>query len=305
MPSEVQIRRDAGEQVRQTAIRQLEKALKALTRQAKTPRSQDTSVHTARKRLKEVRALLRLVRDDLGKLVFTQNNRALRDIARPLSELRDAAALLQALESLRTRGKGKLKKRPYEVVRKVLRARRSDLRRRIIDSEDTLNKAASSLQLVHNSVSRWNFSHGTWSVLIPGLRDTYSKGQRAMRIANNTPADEHLHEWRKRTKDLRNQLELLESLWPAQMKSPAAMARKVTDLLGDDHDLAVLLAVIESAGTEVPADVTFALRSAVNQRRAELQSSAKSLGSKLFRQSPGGFGGSGRRAPRKTAAVSR
>src|SRR5262245_50158045 len=188
MPSEVQVSRDAGEQVRQTAIRQLEKALKALTREAKTPRSQDISVHTARKRLKEVRALLRLVRDDLGKVVYTQNNRDLRDIARPLSELRDATALLHALESLRPRGKGKLKKHTYEVVKKVLRSRRRDLRHRIIDSEDTLRKAASSLQLVHNRINRWNFSHGTWNVLVPGLRDTYVKGQRAMRIAHKTPA---------------------------------------------------------------------------------------------------------------------
>src|SRR5262245_52040386 len=196
MPAETAIRRDAGDQVRRTAIRQLEEALRALTREAKTPRSQDTSVHTARKRLKEVRALLRLVRNDLGEIVFTENNRDLRDIARPLSELRDAAALLNALESLRTRGKGKLKKRPYEIVRRVLRSRRTDLRHRIIDSEGTLKKAASSLQLVHNRVNRWNFSHGTWNVLAPGLRDTYTKGQRAMRIAHKTPADEHLHEWR-------------------------------------------------------------------------------------------------------------
>jgi CHAD domain-containing protein len=290
MPPEIQIRRDAGEQVRQTAILQLEKALKALTREAKTPRSQDTSVHTARKRLKEVRALLRLVRKDLGKIVYTQNNRELRDIARPLSELRDATALLHALEALRDRGKGKLKKRPYEVVRKVLRARRTDLRRRIIDSEGTLKKAASALQLVHNRVNHWSFSHGAENVLVPGLRDTYAKGQSAMRIAQETPADEHLHEWRKRTKDLRNQLELLESLWPVQMKTAAARARKVTDLLGDDHDLAVLLAVIESAVSDVPADVAAALKAAVDFRRGELQAAAKSLGRRLYAQTPASFG---------------
>src|SRR5262245_32347702 len=305
MPAENEIRREAGEQVRRTAIRQLEKALKALTREAKTPRSQDTAVHTARKRLKEVRALLRLVRNDLGKIVYTENNRDLRDIARPLSELRDAAALLIALESLRTRGKGKLKKRPYEIVRKVLRARRTDLRRRIIDTENTLKTAASALQLVHNRVNRWNFSHGTWTVLTPGLRNTYAKGQKAMRIALKNPADEHLHEWRKRTKDLRNQLELLESVWPVQMKSPAAFAREVTDLLGDDHDLAVLLAVIESAGTEVPNDVVFALQNAVNQRRAELQRSAKSLGAKLYEQTPAGFGRIRKQEITKASEVSR
>jgi CHAD domain-containing protein len=119
-----------------------------------------------------------------------------------------------------------------------------------------------------------------------------------MRVAQKTPADEHLHEWRKRTKDLRNQLELLESLWPIQMRSPAAVARKVTDLLGDDHDLAVLLAIIESSGTDVPADVVFALRNAVNRRRGELQGAAKSLGSRLYAQTPAGFGSNRSRASR-------
>src|SRR5262245_49812018 len=98
MPSEPENPRDAGEHVCRAATRQLNKALKALGRETKTSRSQDASVHTARKRLKEVRALLRLIRSELGETVFNQNNRDLRDVARPLSELRDATALLKALE---------------------------------------------------------------------------------------------------------------------------------------------------------------------------------------------------------------
>jgi hypothetical protein len=78
-------------------------------------------------------------------------------------------------------------------------------------------------------------------------------------------------------------------VWPVQMKTPAARARKVTDLLGDDHDLAVLLAVIESSAATIPADAVSALRNVVNRRRAELQSSAKSLGSKLYVQTSAAF----------------
>jgi hypothetical protein len=51
--------------------------------------------------------------------------------------------------------------------------------------------------------------------------------------------------------------------------------------------------------------VVFALRNVVNRRRGELQGAAKTLGSKLFQQSPARFGSTRSRTPKKTSAVPR
>lgn len=55
----------------------------------------DDVAHDVRKRCKTVRALLRLIRDEVGKDVYRRENRALRDAARALSPVRDAAVLIQ------------------------------------------------------------------------------------------------------------------------------------------------------------------------------------------------------------------
>ena len=65
--------------------------------------TQDTSAfaHKARVRCKRVRAALRLARPLMGEKAFGRENRWWRDQARLLSDLRDAGARLEALESLR------------------------------------------------------------------------------------------------------------------------------------------------------------------------------------------------------------
>jgi CHAD domain-containing protein len=54
------------------------------------------------------------------------------------------------------------------------------------------------------------------------------------------PTVEKLHEWRKQAKYLRYQLEILTPIWPERMEELAREADRIGDLLGDDHDLAVL-----------------------------------------------------------------
>ena len=63
-------------------------------------------------------------------------------------------------------------------------------------------------------------------------------------MAVDKPTVPRLHEWRKRTKDLRYALELLEPLWPDVMEAFAAEVDDLADLLGEDHDLALLEAFV-------------------------------------------------------------
>ena len=82
--------------VERIARDQLDRALKELR-----GKSSDAAIHRARKRLKTVRAVLRLVRPELTTGVFERENTAFRDIGRRLSVVRDADALLETIEDLR------------------------------------------------------------------------------------------------------------------------------------------------------------------------------------------------------------
>src|SRR5262245_6651538 len=60
----------------------------------------DADVHTIRKRLKKVRAALRLLRPALDSHTYARENAVFRDAARPFSTVRDAKVLLDTLEQL-------------------------------------------------------------------------------------------------------------------------------------------------------------------------------------------------------------
>src|SRR5262250_3558709 len=82
--------------------------------------SRDEMVHEVRKSLKKLRTLLRLVRPSLGRKTYRQENIALRDIARPLTGVRDAAILVEALDkTTKAHGPGS-QKRSFGNVRKEL-----------------------------------------------------------------------------------------------------------------------------------------------------------------------------------------
>src|SRR5437660_612910 len=95
-----QLRKDesATASVRRMARKQLGKALDALGRGDQA--LADEAIHDARKRLKKVRAYLRLLRPVLGSRVYRRENAAIRDAAQPLTEIRDAKILVETLDKL-------------------------------------------------------------------------------------------------------------------------------------------------------------------------------------------------------------
>src|ERR1700690_4419144 len=82
--------------IRRIVKREIGTALEQLASRGQS----DEAVHEARKCLKKVRAALRLVRDELGGPAYRRENFALRDAARPLTEVRDATMLVETLERL-------------------------------------------------------------------------------------------------------------------------------------------------------------------------------------------------------------
>src|SRR6266702_6584666 len=99
MAAEVEQSESGAKGIRRIMCKELKKALDSLT----VRRLTDEKIHDARRRIKKARAALRLLRDALGKGAYTRENTALRDVARPLSQVRDSKVLLDALEKLNDR----------------------------------------------------------------------------------------------------------------------------------------------------------------------------------------------------------
>src|SRR5262245_6353288 len=106
----------AGAGMRRVVREEIDQALELVK---KGPADPETAVHELRKHFKRLRAVLRLVRDELGEEVFGREDGALRDLGRRLAPAREASIRVSALERLRTAyekdfpadGVGPLKKR--------------------------------------------------------------------------------------------------------------------------------------------------------------------------------------------------
>jgi CHAD domain-containing protein len=258
---------------------QLEEAVALLSRKRVT----DGQVHEARKQLKKARATLRLLRDALGEAAYARENGALRDAARPLSSVRDARVLPEALEQLTSsygRAGGAL---PIARLRGELTREHARERKRVTRSQ--VSALAANVVAAQRRSARWRVSGG-WTVLGAGFARTYRRGREAYAVARSrTTAD--LHEWRKQVKYLRYQFHLLEPLWPAIIGELADQAHALTEYLGEDHDLAVLQQRIQDGGEkQLDGQTRGALLALIERCRRRLQDKAFVLGQRLYEERP-------------------
>ena len=92
----------------------------------------DARVHYGRKKIKRARAMLRLLREAIGEDAYRRENAALRDVARPLSQVRDAHIAVETLAGLLEGANGALASRVAPLRRQLrdvrIAARRKTLR---------------------------------------------------------------------------------------------------------------------------------------------------------------------------------
>jgi CHAD domain-containing protein len=149
----------------------------------------------------------------------------------------------------------------------------------------------------------WKYDTERFEALRPGLERIYRRGRRSMRAAADEPSDEHLHEWRKRAKDVWHTLQILRPAAPKRMKARARRAHRLSDLLGDDHDPAVLREHVAHAEVAFGHEGTrAALLSVIDRRRGSLQREALKLGAKVYGRRPKSFARSVERGSQKRAA---
>jgi CHAD domain-containing protein len=281
MPSEVdrsyELKRDeelaAG--LKRVAAGRADKALERLRGDDEDPAD---AIHGARKDMKKLRAVLRLARGPLPKQLYEEENRRYRDAARALSASRDAEVRLETLDALAERD-GELPREALETWRQILDR----------DREAAVNTthAESAIGLIEaglEEIRRWPLEGDSWKLVGGEVKRAYRRGRRAMDAAAADPGGQSFHEWRKRAKDLWYQLRLLGGAWSEPLGAVADEAHRLTDLLGDHHDLALLREDLRER--RLGEEETRALEAAISRRQAELAGEAFDLGRRLYAEPP-------------------
>jgi len=244
------------------------------------------AVHAARKHLKKARSVLRLVRGPLGEKVYARENGRLRDAGLRLSDVRDAQVAVATLDALSDRFTGDLPTAAVNDVRGVLVSRRDAASEQAGGSADLVGEVVAKLTKSRDRLDRVRLDRGGWKALQGGLTLAYDRGRKAARRAERKPTLDRLHEWRKRAKDSWYHLRLLSPTWPAVLEPLSEQAHRLSELLGDDHDLGVLRATLaQDAGLFDGAAELDTLVGQVDRRRAELQREAFRLGRRFYAES--------------------
>jgi CHAD domain-containing protein len=271
-------------EVQRLLCHHIAQALKALRRNQ--PLS-DAAVHSARKQLKKARADLRLLRKALGPQWYAYENTALRDVARPLTAVRDAKVLMDTLDMLVEHGDAPVAALDLDRVRRALREEYSEVRQHVLQEGNTLALLQASLRAARARAKRWPLGRRGWSVLGAGLKRVYRNGREAFTVAQEDPSQEHFHEWRKQVKYLWHQLQVLQPIQLDQLTTLADQAHSLANALGDDHDLAVLAdKCLEEPDRCSDRATMQTLADRIACRRAHLQAQAMTPGHQLYEAKP-------------------
>jgi CHAD domain-containing protein len=271
--------------IRRVAAGRIESALEQLREE--TSNDAAAAVHEARKDLKKIRSLLRLIRDEIGDEIYRRENARFRDAGRLLSGPRDAQVKLETLEALSQRFAGDASGHDWGPYASALRA----------EAEpgpslgDRVDRAIGEIELGRMAIDGWPLKTNGWGLVGPGLRRGYRRGRKRFAEAASAPSDEAVHEWRKRAKDLWYHLRLLRESRPKRIGKEADRAHQLSDLLGDHHDLVVLHEDAGSRPQLLGPDGVSLLSTLAERRQGELLDDSLTLGERLYAERPKAFAG--------------
>jgi hypothetical protein len=243
--------------VKRIVQEEIESAVRQLSGQEAARR--DEAIHEARKSVKKIRGVLRLIQPEMGD-IYALENALFRDIGRHLSQFRDAGAVVETFDALRKKYRGDLEGRSLAGIRRRLITRKTQAEKQSNIGE-VLSNMAAALERSAARLSAWPLSKDGFPAIAPGLEATFRRGQKAMARARKHPRPENYHEWRN-----------LEAA------------------LGEDHNLVVLhdkvLAEPEFYGKKAEIRVFGEL---IAKYHDALRDDASDLGARIYDGKPGRF----------------
>jgi CHAD domain-containing protein len=228
-------------EVQRIAAEEIEDALKHL---ATAPDNPDKALHECRKRLKSIRALLRLVRSGDEAFARAENARY-REISARLAGAREAAALIETVDRLADAFPKETADAALDPVRDRLVARRGG----VVD-DDLAKAVAPALAACKAGLRKIgklalpDQPERAADVLAEGAGKTMRRARKALRKAKDRGEPEDFHDLRKAVKAHAMHLSLLKKFWPSPVKARRKAIDALGEKLGELHDIFVLRALL-------------------------------------------------------------
>ena len=196
----------------------------------------DTPVHQIRKYLKKARAALRLVRKEIGRSAFRQQDHWLRDAGRLISEVRDAEVRLETVRQLQSI-KPRRGRAPYARLEQMLTL---ELENFVAAFAEWQSQTLPLLQQARIATETWTVAHFDARQLRRAVQASYKRARSSLHAARKDPVPKCFHEFRTTAKVLSYQLRILRPINPVVLRNLADELKAVGELLGRAHDLTFL-----------------------------------------------------------------
>jgi hypothetical protein len=271
-------------EVRRIVLRQLDLAASEL-KSIGDPES-DEAIHVARRRVKKIRAIIRLVRPVLEK-TYRELEPDLRRVSRLLAPVADGQGVIDTLDELGRRY-------PKLLPRKTVAALRTDLleREKRIDAEadsrGVLQRASSMLRAHRGEVMQWRLRAEGFEAIAIGLKKCVRRARNAMGLAWKNPTAAHHHTWRRHVKAHWFHVRLLEARCEDRLLPVQRRLETLDGILGEHHNLALLRDVLVEDCSLSRQESSRCLRVVARYQRV-LRQHAQLLGMRIYGEKPGRF----------------
>ncbi|MBL8883654.1 MAG: CHAD domain-containing protein [Hyphomicrobium sp.] len=266
--------------IRRIAREQVTRAVTALSQNPVPP----AGVHEARKCVKRLRSLLRLMEPSLRAKDFRARNKALGRLGDQLAGAREAHVMRETVAKLESHfgtdaqaTLAPLKGMFGGDVEGHAPELAGERAKHIIEAFAKEGRRLDKIDIKGSGIA----------CVLAGLEKTYRTARKAFAQAYDKPDDDRFHELRKAVQWHQRHMVLLSRAWPEYFSVRIAACRELAEDLGDDHDLSVLIDMVERRGGETVDQA--AVAELARNRQAELRAAAFALTQRLFAERPAAF----------------
>lgn len=247
-------------------------------------------IHEIRKTLKRIRAVLKLIRDEIGYSDYYRENAFYRDLGRRLSGARDSYVLGQVLSSLREKYPGAVRKSESERLIRHLDQKTGREIIRFSGQCDGFDHMEKELARASGRTGEYCRLRNDFISLKNGIRRIYKRGRRHLSGVQKQFDMAGFHEYRKNNKYLLHQMEIIMPIYPRVLKSYVRSIDRHADILGESRDLDRLELFLQNEAESLIRDtVRSSMLEKIKDEREVLLEQAFSESSLIYAEPPGVF----------------
>ncbi|MEO7730708.1 MAG: CHAD domain-containing protein [Kofleriaceae bacterium] len=232
-----------------------------------------SAVHSARKALRRARAILGLVAGALPKSERRAVRTALQEARRALSTVRDHAVAPETLAELPLDEADRATADRIVAIAAEAQPAAGEIKQLLAESAARAAAQAEALQaaLPHDV---------DWHIIADGLGETYADARHASAKRSRS----WFHTWRRRSKELGYQLELVADHAGPRLHAIHGELSGVTDTLGSAVDLIMLRDFVATYAQGVAPEAVDHLRETIDHHLDDLMKAARKAARDAFRQ---------------------